>query len=170
MIIACDIDDVILDLVPTWLDAYNRDYNDSLTKDKLTDWNIASFVKPECGTKIYDYIAFSDIFYGSNPVVGALDGVNKFRSWDYRIIFVTANDPEGCKFPWLKEHGFIKDRKDFIVAYDKSLILADILIDDKYDNVISFPREAILFTQPWNEKYDYDYRSYGWNGGWSDIK
>ena len=53
MIVAVDIDDVIISLVPTWLHLYNKDYKDNLSKNDITDWQIDKFVKPECGINIY---------------------------------------------------------------------------------------------------------------------
>ena len=63
MIVAVDIDDVIISLVPTWLHLYNKDYKDNLSKNDITDWQIDKFVKPECGINIYNY----KYFYPYNP-------------------------------------------------------------------------------------------------------
>jgi len=40
MIIAVDVDDVIIDLVPMWLHFYNNDYKDNLSKNDITDWQV----------------------------------------------------------------------------------------------------------------------------------
>ena len=161
-IIAIDVDDTVLDLMSTWLSIYNEDYNDNLTRDKITDWNISQFVKPEAQEAIYDYIVFPDVFYGSAPIPNALEGVNLLKSLDYRIIYVTANNPEGCKYSWLLEKGFIDNHEDFVHALDKSLICCDYMIDDNYDNIINTWGYGILFSQPWNLQYDYHPRANNW--------
>ncbi|MCJ7984909.1 hypothetical protein MUB16_14170 [Priestia sp. OVL9] len=39
-----------------WHNQYNKDYCDSLSVEKLKCWESEKYVKPECGTKIYDYL------------------------------------------------------------------------------------------------------------------
>ena len=53
--IILDVDDVVLNLVPNWLKLYNRDFNDNLTKEQITEWNITKFIKPEAKYSIYQY-------------------------------------------------------------------------------------------------------------------
>ena len=37
-IVVCDVDDVVLNLVPNWLKYYNQDFDDNLTKDEIIEW------------------------------------------------------------------------------------------------------------------------------------
>jgi 5'(3')-deoxyribonucleotidase len=155
-IIALDIDNTILDLTTTWLSKYNRDYNDKLTIENITSWDTHLFVKPECGKKIYNYIQTPEVFLESKPIDGALNGVLWLRKNGFRVIFVTATNIGGSKETWLKENGFWESENDFYQAYDKSLIRANVLLDDKFQNVQNFKHgQAYLFTRPWNIKYDY---------------
>ena len=41
------------------------------------------------------------------------------------IAAFTANNPDNVKMDWLEKHGFLDSDKDFVQAYDKSLVLAD---------------------------------------------
>jgi len=75
MIIAVDVDGVIVDLVTPWLRRYNLDYNDDLTPESIQDWEVDKFVKIECGERIYKYIENPDIYYEALPIKDSLWGV-----------------------------------------------------------------------------------------------
>ena len=162
-IIAVDVDDVSLSLVDSFLSTYNRKFKDHVKKESITDWNIDQFLKPEANGFSKECFLKSPIFRKAKPVEGALEAVEWMRSQNSRIIYVTASNPQNVKFEWLLKNGFLKDEKDFVVAYDKSLILADYLIDDKFENVDGFRGTGILFNRPWNMKYKYHTRIQNWN-------
>ena len=149
--IALDCDDVVLDLISSWLSSYNRKFDDNLKEESITEWNISEFVKPEAKSAIYDFIHKPRVFSKAKPVDGALEAVNYMKEHNSRVIYVTANDPANVKFGWLKDHGFIENKDDLIVASEKSLIIADMIIDDKYENVYYFNGKGVLFTKPWNK-------------------
>lgn len=163
-IIALDVDDTILDLMGMWLNYYNLDYGDNLSPESITDWSIDLFVKPECGKKIYDYIKEPYVFRASKPIDGALDGIKWLREKGFRVIYITASNPNGSKEKWLKENGFWETENDFYQAYDKSLIMANALLDDKFDNITNFKYgQGYLFSRPWNLKFDYKNRVNSWD-------
>jgi len=175
MNIFCDIDDTLLNFIPTLLEVYNADYNDNLTKDDITDWQLDLFVKPECGVKIYDY--FSDpnlnLYYAIKPIKNSLNIINLLKKNNHRIIFCTRLDPFNRKLNWLVENGFTKDSKDYVLAEDKTLLDAYVIIDDRFKYIQEYNeshRKAILINQPWNKKYDYVYRAYNWNDVLNFIK
>jgi len=159
MIIAVDVDGVIVDLVTPWLRRYNLDYNDDLTPESIQDWEVDKFVKIECGERIYKYIENPDIYYEALPIKDSLWGVNILRSIGIRVVFLTvsANGTQGRKFKWLYDNSFFMNDSNpldnYIECKDKSLIRADILLDDGVHNIKSFIGKGVLFTQPWNRKY-----------------
>lgn len=168
-LLAIDVDGVVADLHPVWISLYNRDYNDTLTLNDWTDTHIENIVKPECGQKIFEYIKDPSIYDEVKPIFGALEKINSLRKY-HRIIYVTSSEPSvsGRKYYWLKEHGFIKSRGDYVEALDKSLICAKYLIDDDFNNVKNFShygnsKFGILFDRIWNEKHPWKYRIKGWN-------
>lgn len=162
MIIGCDVDDVLLNLMESWLRIYNRDFKDNLKKEKITDWDISKFVKPEAKQKIYQYISEPQVFSVAQPIEGALESINILKSKGHRIIYITANSPLGIKEQWLKGYGFLDKMEDFYLAYDKSLILCDYLIDDRYENVQTAHGKGILVNRPWNKKHDWKLRANNW--------
>lgn len=163
-IIFVDVDDVCAKLAPIWLGLYNKDYNDNLTEEDITDWGIDKLVKPECGIKIYTYLKDPAIYDPVLPTVGALEGVNKLREMNYRVLFATACPVEvaGRKFHWLRQYGFIKKERDYIEIRDKSLLKGHFMIDDSYDNCQGFTGVGYLMKAPWNIKYDWNNRADNW--------
>jgi 5'(3')-deoxyribonucleotidase len=160
--LACDVDDCIFELVPAWLKAYNRDFEDKLELEYITDWNIQRFVDKRCGKKIYNYIKSPDIYNEIKPVKDSLWGVNALKEIGYRVIYVTVNNYGNAKYDLLLKYGYMKSGKDFVMAEDKSLIKAEALLDDNYDNIIQFPNRGYLLNKPWNENFKYDNRVRGW--------
>ena len=79
-ILALDIDSVLADLMPVWVERYNIDYNDNLTVKKIKDWDMSRFVKPECGKKIFDYLNDPNLYDYVNPIENAWEGVNALKN------------------------------------------------------------------------------------------
>lgn len=158
-----DIDDTIGDLVSVWINRYNRKYNDNLIKENITDWNIANFVKPECGEKIYDFIKTPSIYKRVNPIPLSKEGVSELRQY-FDIIFTTSTPHpiQGIKYLWLKEHEFWNEKDHYVETSSKFLIKGSLIIDDNWENILKFSGFGLLFDQPWNKKFKHPNRIHGW--------
>ena len=180
MLILCDMDGVLVDLMAGWLHAYNRDYNDTLGKDKILSWELHHYVKPECGQKIYNYLSQPNFFFGLAPLPGALEGLTKLKEAGHDIVICTA--PGGAesatdKIYWLQKYLPWINIKDVIIAHRKDLVKADILIDDSPINLVSyrdaFPRAVtITFDYPYNQKTVVDFRAHNTPSGemgWESV-
>ena len=171
-IIAVDIDGVCADLHHAWLGRYNKDYDDTLTAEQITEWDMTKFVKPECHTKIFDYLHDKRLYDDVPALPGALQGVQDLRDMGHRVIFATATNVQmaGRKLHWLETHGFLKltygtHSKDFVEAQDKGLVRADCLIDDGLHNLELFQGVKVLMHCQHNasdNNRDAYYRAYGW--------
>lgn len=165
--ILVDVDSVVADLIPAWLYLYNKDYNDNLTREQITEWDMTKFVKPECGNQIYDYLHLEDLYNIVNPIDGAISSIHWLRQHEYDIRFLTSG-VQPAKILWLGKQGLLLSEHflfspDVIVAHDKSIIKGDILIDDNIKNCESFSGKSILFAQPWNKTSSYTFfRADGW--------
>jgi 5'(3')-deoxyribonucleotidase len=156
-IILVDVDSVVADLVPAWLDIYNNQYSDSLTKNDILEWDIHKFTKPECGKKIYNILKNPGLYKNVKPIDGALSAIKILKKSGHRIIYASSGIFEQ-KAEWLKDNGFLSSKNsdwhfadDLIFCGDKTLIYGDWIIDDKYENCHG--RQSILFDQPWNREY-----------------
>lgn len=150
-VILCDVDDVVADLLGEWIRRYNRDWNDTLTRDDFTDWDCTKFVKPECGVRFYRYLDQAEIYSAVKPVEGSQAAIETLRSNGHRVVFVTAGIHPG-KYEWLRDYGFLKHPRDYVIAADKSLIQGTALIDDRLSTMRDYTGgRAILFGRPHND-------------------
>ena len=160
MNILVDVDGVVVDTSGEVLRRYNLDFGDKLTNWDIKDWHTHKFVKPECGKRIYEYFAQSDLYDRLPLISGAAEVIRELRQV-HRVIFVTSGLFFG-KVKFLKRHGLIRDveyEKDLIFAHSKDLILGDVLIDDRIENCLG--RTAFVFDQPWNRHVVMP-RVFGW--------
>jgi 5'(3')-deoxyribonucleotidase len=163
-IIITDVDDTLAGLVPRWLERYNYDWDDNLTMDKITEWNMIPFVKKSCGEQIYSYLNDPNLYNGVKPIPLSLAGVNSLRSMGHRVVFCTSSTiaHQGRKAQWLMDFGYLKDMNDYIACSDKSLIRGDIIIDDRFENVQDPLKFGILFNRPWNKNKEWFTRVDNW--------
>lgn len=163
-IVAIDVDGVVADLITTWLNRYNKDYSDNVLPSHIINWNFSNLVK--CGTNIFKYIQDPTTYDSVNPIIGSKEAIELLRNY-FRVIFVTSSTVGtlGRKFHWLVQHGYLEEKelKNYVECSDKNLIKADLLIDDYFGNISSFPNHTILFDQPWNKHEHHDYRLNGWD-------
>src|SRR5688572_3839054 len=134
--IIIDIDGVLADLHKVWvLDRYNPDYKDTMQISDIKSWGMHQHVKPECGTKIYDYLRDPSLYENCPEIVGALEGVQLIREMGFSILFVSAGFHIG-KMKWMQEHEFINgdwfNSPELAQVNNKSVLCnyADYIIDD----------------------------------------
>lgn len=168
--IAVDTDGVTADMYTELFRLYNQEYDDKVTIESAmvgydhSTWNI----KPECGAKILNYFDLPTLYNNVNPVDGALDGVEYLRNLGHRVVFNSASpiDRGDDKLKWLIRQGFLKKGKtfnhDWMVVSDKSLINADLMIDDRPENLQKFRGPGIIFDWPYNKGALADARLKGW--------
>jgi 5'(3')-deoxyribonucleotidase len=162
MNVVVDVDDVCAQLSTEWIKLHNMMYVKQLKIEDIHDWNISLFT--ENGKEAFNYFEMPELYNHMPPVEGALEGVNCLRSMGHRVIFVTASTVGtfGRKYKWLNDNGFNVARRDYAEVFDKNLIRAEAIIDDNYMNVKSFNGLQVLFSRPWNLRYNHHPRANNW--------
>lgn len=112
-----------------------------------------------------DEIFTGDIFAMAGPIRSALHGVRSLVDLGYDVRFVstpwsTNHRSAADKYEWIEMRGFAP--KMLTLTYDKTLIPADVLIDDKPGLV--GPWRQITYPQAWN---DSDYPT--WTEGLASV-
>lgn len=164
-VIACDVDDVVANLLQAWLGSYGRIYGHWLAPEDITDWGITKFITHCPPEAFYDIIRRRDFYETVEPFPGALDAINRLKKFA-RVVFVTScsRGTMDQKREWLERHGFLDGTKhvqhDLVMASDKALIRADCLIDDAEHNIEAFLAAAdrssmggFLIARPHNASY-----------------
>lgn len=175
-VVFCDVDDVIADLCTEWVRLYNADYDDTLRREDVTDWNIAKFVKPECGDAIFNYFHNKDLYDKVLPVEGSTHGIFALREMGYRVVYATSCNISmaGLKLQWLDDYGFLSMdmrgiSKDYIEVSDKHLLLGDTLIDDYHHNLNGFQGRRILFNASHNAGVSHNDFAFTRAADWDEV-
>lgn len=152
--VAVDLDDTVWDFVSPLLERYNKAYNDNVKKEQITDWNIHSFLKPECKCIFAEF--GDDDFYSKLRIKPSTKRRLKCINRHANLYFVTAchsatmlNRSKALtrELPWFNDNQLVK-------LGAKQKFKCDYLVDDSIDNCIDVYGEALLVAQPWNKKVD----------------
>jgi 5'(3')-deoxyribonucleotidase len=162
--LAVDQDQVLADLTSAWIERYNRDYNDILTVEDVTEWELENLVKPECGKKIYTYLDDQELFLNLPVIRGSQEVLEKLSfHFDIHIVTAVRNlkniEP---KSEWLKKHFPFIPEERYVFTRDKSIVYADWLIDDKPKNLEGFQGMRLLFDALHNRQENRFIRMKDW--------
>ena len=154
--VLCDMDDVLLDLIPHWIKSLNSTYGTSISAEDITEWDIAKCIPSLTKEQIFS-IVMQPSFWETIP--SAKNGqwfVHSLLTEGHRVKIVTASHydvmPSKIRrflqlYPWLTW-------EDITVARDKQSIKGDVLIDDAPHNLVGGEYEKILMNKPHNRKFD----------------
>lgn len=163
-----DMDQVICDMHAEWLRRYNADYGDDLKVGEIHSWDIAQFVKPECGDRISSYLHCGDLYDRVLPIDGALEGVRELEKLGYEVDFVSScvsGIMVDAKIRWLRRHGLVPAKgwpTRFFPVSKKDRVRGHVLVDDYHENLVKFQGLRILFDAPWNQASDIGIRAANW--------
>lgn len=149
-VIALDMDEVIADVVPKFLDYYERDFG--VRPNRENWWGKKIYQLPNAA-HIRGYLHEKG-FFADLPVMEGSQEVVKWLCEHYEVFAVTAatefrNSLED-KYDWLERHfPFIGWRK-LVLCGDKTIIKADYMIDDHVFNLERFQGKGLLFTASHN--------------------
>ena len=145
MIIICDVDEVLADMMPQVIKEYNNLYGSDITIDDIVQWEL-----PEDMKAIYKR---KDFFWELEPVEGAIEGLNMLAK-NHEIIIATSPSAIPSiayeKLTWL--HCFFPEFvNNAMIGGRKELLQGDVIIDDNADYLINSPCPTkICMDRPWN--------------------
>lgn len=155
LVVGIDLDAIIIDLIRTWLNWYNRIHDDNLTVDDIKGYKLEQFAK-----KTDNMYAFFDDHanYAGCPVLpGAAEGLLELKDAGHDLIIATATSGRTAHLkwelvekaaPWLHEN-------NVMVGSRKERLYFDAFIDDAPKNIIKYrnawPTSHILtIAYPYN--------------------
>lgn len=160
--IALDMDEVVANVMPKFLDFYEQKFGKRLQKSDY--W----------GKKIYDIPGATELrnvlydkgFFRDLPLMENSQEVVAELNERYDIFFTTAamefrNSLED-KYDWLLDHFPFISWKNFVFCGDKSILKADYMIDDHPRNLLKFQGKGLLFTASHNVDEDRFTRVNNW--------
>lgn len=148
--IAVDMDEVIADVRPKFLDLYEREFGRRLTKD---DYWGKKIYQVGGAHRIRDYL-FEKGFFADLPVMPGSQEVLRELQEEYEIYITTAamefRTSLEDKYDWMQRHFPFIHWKHIVFCGDKSVIYADYMIDDHPHNLRSFSGKGLLYTASHN--------------------
>jgi 5'-nucleotidase len=154
------MDSIVVNLEKDWFGRYNKDYNDDLTIERVTEWHTHKFTKPECGVKLYDYLREEGLYRNLEPLAGAVEALRRIHDLKYvsgkpayNIFYLSAGTTSPQipkeKQEWSNVHTPFIDSKHMISCFHKFLVRGDIFIDDSPINIRKYRKhnpETAIFT------------------------
>jgi len=170
MIVKIDVDGVLRNFTESVHNVFVQEkfVPPDMKMPNVRTWGFHKYYKKYLDKEKFYYIVFDSgyskgIFQTANMYKGAFGFMTALRTLKYTIVISTHNNTSNSASTliWLGNHNI---RYDYYVSsdgLDKNLILPDnVLIDDKFDNVR--PTD-ILFTRPWNKRYEHPNRCDNYN-------
>jgi 5'-nucleotidase len=146
--ILVDMDGVLVDIYPRFFELYKKETGINLPEEKVT-----GLLEAEAFPNQRKWVSAPG-FFRDLPVMAGSREVLKRLSGSYDIIIVSL----ATEFPysltdkqlWLHEHFPFISWRQIVFCGNKTIINADIMIDDHPKNLDFFKGETIMFTQPNN--------------------
>lgn len=165
MTILVDIDSTITNFGEILLLANNQLHNTNYRYTDITsyDWFDRTFSNP---WKPTEYQCFWNTVEVNSAAVTAIE---RWVRQGHQVYLVTAshfNNMLSYKIRKTLEafNPELINKRNVIIAQDKSTIMGDVMIDDCIDNLVNFNNGAhICYAQPWNEYYCGSLRFSDWN-------
>lgn len=158
--VICDVDGVVADLTPAWLDALLKlypDCPDPRQNAAWDSWDIADVIPQKFLEPLFELLGSYALYETVPAIHGALEGIEAIRLEGLRVVFATSCVPghAGAKLLWLFREKFvetIRHNYDYVEASDKTLLRGSVIIDDRPKTCHDFmrlngPHSAILFMQ-----------------------
>ena len=171
--ICCDLDNVLNTLTETLLEIYNKDYDDNLTLDDITEYKIDKFTKQ--GVKVTDYFKSDELWMRVKPVYQSQEYLKILnQDYDLRIVSASHLGDMPTKYRWIKVFYPFLSREQIWTVFDKQWINCDVLVDDFQGNLIGGKYHKILLDYPFNRSIDDEkeniFRAYNWKDIFMEVK
>lgn len=170
MIICCDIDNTINDLVEKTIALYNIQSNKNIKMSDVTTYNFYDCLSKEDADGLIELFKSKDLWDSLKPLPQSQESLKKLIKQGHRIFLATATDPINFewKCEWLSRYFSFIPIDNVIRIMDKSLLKIDVMVDDHLSNLTNNVCERICLDYPWNRNSGKDYaydikRANGWN-------
>jgi 5'(3')-deoxyribonucleotidase len=146
--IAIDMDGVIADVTEQFFRYDERDFG------KRRSWEeVAGRKEIDAFPRLREYV-YSKGFFRTTPVMEHSQEIVRRLQESYEVFIVSAATEFPQSLPekqeWLNEHFPFIQWQQMVFCGLKTIVSADIMIDDHFKNLDHFPGTTLLFSQPHN--------------------
>jgi len=147
--LAVDMDGVLADVYEQFFRYDERDFGKRRPLE-----NVVGVEERKAFPYINEYV-YQKGFFRTAPVVTGSQPVLEEINKNYEVFIVSAamEFPQSLpeKLEWLHEHFSFLTWQQIVFCGTKTIVDADIMIDDHFKNLDAFTGTTILFTQPHNQ-------------------
>ena len=151
--ICVDMDEVMADTLAEHLRRYNQEFDEALTLDDLAGRGLWEIAPADRQTQLRAFLDAEDFFEDLAIMPGAQE-VLKQLSPRFEIFIatqaMTVPNSLGPKYRWLQRHFRFIPPTHYVFCGNKSILLANYLIDDLPRNLERFQGQGLLFSAPHN--------------------
>ncbi|HWE86080.1 MAG TPA: hypothetical protein VG267_14140 [Terracidiphilus sp.] len=151
--ICVDMDEVMADTLSEHLRRYNETFDEAITPADLTGKGLWEVTPAERRQQLRAFLDAEDFFEDLPLMPGAQDVLRALS--DRFEIYVatqamTVPNSLGPKYRWLQRHFPFIPPTQYVFCGNKSILLADYLIDDLPRNLERFQGTGLLYSAPHN--------------------
>lgn len=142
--IVLDFDEIFYSLISEGIDIYNKKYNKQLKPSDIKEYIVPKKIL-EC---------FGEVKYRKGDKDNAIRYTKELISMGYDVYILTASMKENLmeKIQWIENHIPELGYDKIIVAKNKHLVKADVIVDDYRWNVVGHPAKyKFLMDAPHNQ-------------------
>ena len=168
--VACDVDEVINDLIDKTIKLYNDRYGAELTRDIFVEYDIYKCLPFEEAELFVNLFFQKELWDTVEPIKDAQWGLKYLTNNGFDVYLATATNYETYQYKveWIKRYFPFIDEKNIICIHNKSLLDVDFVIDDCAENLINCKwTHRILVDQVWNQHPKYFaynlHRAHNWH-------
>jgi 5'(3')-deoxyribonucleotidase len=147
--LAFDLDDILIDLIPAWLNYINIKHGTNKKPEDIKSWSISNYFRTDIRKgllskeDLYKPLVDDDFWRQIKPIEGMHDILKHLKDTNiFDIYIATASNYHTIKSKLnncvLKYYGDIINEDHIILINDKSMLNADILVDDYFGNINNF--------------------------------
>lgn len=149
------MDEVMADTYRHCLDLYNARFNRTLTPENCQGQHLFEAIPPEHRDEVRSFFDTHEFFAGITVMAGALEVIEALsRRYEVFVVSAAMDVPVSfaAKFEWLERHFPFIPTSHIVFCGDKSIVLADYLIDDNIRQLNAFRGQGLLFHAPHNTR------------------
>jgi 5'(3')-deoxyribonucleotidase len=170
--IAIDFDETLFPTLEKVLEVYNKRHETKLELSNITTYNLSDSFETDVADELINLFVEREIYSALQPYKGAVKSVKMLIEQGHEVYVATSTDVRNMEWKedLLQRHFPFIPKKNLIRIYNKALLNADVMIEDKIENLTQTFADRICFNQPWNqsEEKDYVYDIHRVNN-WSEV-
>ena len=155
--ILVDMDDVLEDLLPAWVEYLNCKYGCRVRLSDITGWDMRQFFPQLRYDELYGALFDDALWSRVKPKRGAQEYVRRLIDDGHQVFVVTASHPKTIASKMEKvlfRYFPYRTWDNVIVTSKKQMIQGDVLVDDGPHNLAGGAYHKILMDAPHNQDVD----------------